>query len=223
MMPRLLFRAWPRCPSLVLGAPSRPLSAVSGPDDYLQHSIVPTMHYQDSLPRLPIPKLEDTMKRYLNAQKPLLDDSQFRRTEALCKNFETGVGKELHAHLLAQDKQNKHTSYISGQGFDRHLYALRYLATARGLNLPELYLDPAYQQMNHNILSTSTLNSPAVSLGGFAPVVPDGFGIAYAVHDDWIGCNVSSYSGRNAREFLHCVQKCLEDIFDALEGKAIKT
>ncbi|XP_032756677.1 carnitine O-palmitoyltransferase 2, mitochondrial [Rattus rattus] len=658
MMPRLLFRAWPRCPSLVLGAPSRPLSAVSGPDDYLQHSIVPTMHYQDSLPRLPIPKLEDTMKRYLSAQKPLLDDSQFRRTEALCKNFETGVGKELHAHLLAQDKQNKHTSYISGpwfdmyltardsvvlnfnpfmafnpdpkseyndqltratnltvsavrflktlragllepevfhlnpsksdtdafkrlirfvppslswygaylvnaypldmsqyfrlfnstriprpnrdelftdskarhllvlrkghfyvfdvldqdgnivnpseiqahlkyilsdsspvpefpvayltsenrdvwaelrqklifdgnketlkkvdsavfclclddfpmkdlihlshtmlhgdgtnrwfdksfnlivaedgtaavhfehawgdgvavlrffnevfrdstqtpaitpqsqpaatnssasvetlsfhlsgtvkagiiaakekfdttvktlsidsiqfqrggkeflkkkqlspdavaqlafqmaflrqygqtvatyescstaafkhgrtetirpasiftkrcseafvrdpskhsvgelqhmmaecskyhgqltkeaamgQGFDRHLYALRYLATARGLNLPELYLDPAYQQMNHNILSTSTLSSPAVSLGGFAPVVPDGFGIAYAVHDDWIGCNVSSYSGRNAREFLHCVQKCLEDIFDALEGKAIKT
>lgn len=112
---------------------------------------------------------------------------------------------------------------LTGQGFDRHLFALRYLATAKGDTLPELYLDPAYQQINHNILSTSTLNSPAVSLGGFAPVVPDGFGIAYAVHDDWIGCNVSSYSGRNAREFLHCVQKCLEDMFDALEGKAIKT
>lgn len=110
-----------------------------------------------------------------------------------------------------------------GQGFDRHLFALRYLAAARGVTLPELYQDPAYQRINHNILSTSTLSSPAVSLGGFAPVVPDGFGIAYAVHDDWIGCNVSSYSGRNAREFLHCVQKCLEDMFDALEGKAIKT
>lgn len=33
----------------------------------------------------------------------------------LCKNFENGIGKELHAHLLAQDKQNKHTSYISGR------------------------------------------------------------------------------------------------------------
>lgn len=51
MMPRLLLSAWPRCPSLVLGAPNRPLSAVSGPAEYLQHSIVPTMHYQDSLPR----------------------------------------------------------------------------------------------------------------------------------------------------------------------------
>lgn len=37
-----------------------------------------------------------------------------RKTEELCKSFENGVGKELHAHLLAQDKQNKHTSYISG-------------------------------------------------------------------------------------------------------------
>uniref|UniRef100_A0A8C2N2Y1 Carnitine O-palmitoyltransferase 2, mitochondrial n=1 Tax=Cricetulus griseus TaxID=10029 RepID=A0A8C2N2Y1_CRIGR len=224
MMPRLLLRAWPRRRAHVLGAPSRPLSTSSGPDnEYLQHSIVPTMHYQDSLPRLPIPKLEDTMRRYLSAQKPLLDDSQFRKTEEFCKSFENGIGKELHEHLLAQDKQNKHTSYISGQGFDRHLFALHHLAVARGVTLPELYLDPAYRQINHNILSTSTLNSPAVSLGGFAPVVPDGFGIAYAVHDDWIGCNVSSYTGRNPGEFLQCVNKCLEDMFDTLEGKAIKT
>ncbi|XP_006879756.1 PREDICTED: carnitine O-palmitoyltransferase 2, mitochondrial [Elephantulus edwardii] len=110
-----------------------------------------------------------------------------------------------------------------GQGFDRHLFALRYLAAARGIPLPELYLDPAYGKINHNILSTSTLSSPAVNIGGFAPVVPDGFGIGYAVHDNWIGCNVSSYTGRNAREFLSCVEKSLDDMFDALEGKRIKT
>ncbi|XP_006934815.1 carnitine O-palmitoyltransferase 2, mitochondrial isoform X5 [Felis catus] len=110
-----------------------------------------------------------------------------------------------------------------GQGFDRHLFALRYLAAAKGIALPELYLDPAYGQINHNILSTSTLNSPAVNIGGFAPVVPDGFGIGYAIHDNWIGCNVSSYPGRNVREFLQCVEKALEDIFDAIEGKCIKT
>lgn len=51
MMPRLLLRIWPRGPALVLGAPSRALSAGSGSAEYLQHSIVPTMHYQDSLPR----------------------------------------------------------------------------------------------------------------------------------------------------------------------------
>uniref|UniRef100_A0A2K5SIR7 Carnitine O-palmitoyltransferase 2, mitochondrial n=1 Tax=Cebus imitator TaxID=2715852 RepID=A0A2K5SIR7_CEBIM len=223
MVPRLLLRAWPRCPAVGPGAPSRRLSAASEPDQYLQRSIVPTMHYQDSLPRLPIPKLEDTIRRYLNALKPLLDDGQFRKTEQFCKSFENGIGKELHKQLVAQDKQNKHTSYISGQGFDRHLFVLRYLAAAKGIILPEFYLDPAYEQINHNVLSTSTLSSPAVNLGGFAPVVSDGFGIGYAVHDNWIGCNVSSYPGRNAREFLQCVEKALEDIFDALEGKSIKS
>ncbi|AWP11502.1 putative carnitine O-palmitoyltransferase 2 mitochondrial [Scophthalmus maximus] len=108
-----------------------------------------------------------------------------------------------------------------GQGFDRHLFALRYLANSKDQPLPGLYADPAYAAINHNILSTSTLTSPAVNLGGFAPVVPDGFGVGYGVHDDWIGCNVSSYPARNVHEFLQCVHKSLEDIFTVLEGKPL--
>ncbi|KAL1270007.1 hypothetical protein QQF64_032296 [Cirrhinus molitorella] len=108
-----------------------------------------------------------------------------------------------------------------GQGFDRHLFAMRYLANSKGMALPSLYQDPAYAAINHNILSTSTLTSPAVSLGGFAPVVPDGFGVGYGVHDEWIGCNVSSYPARNVHEFLKCVHKSLEDIFTVLDGKPI--
>ncbi|XP_069378643.1 carnitine O-palmitoyltransferase 2, mitochondrial [Paralichthys olivaceus] len=108
-----------------------------------------------------------------------------------------------------------------GQGFDRHLFAMRCLAKSKGHALPGLYTDPAYAAINHNILSTSTLTSPAVNLGGFAPVVPDGFGIGYGVHDDWIGCNVSSYPARNVHEFLQCVHKSLEDIFTVLDGKPL--
>ncbi|XP_034736316.1 carnitine O-palmitoyltransferase 2, mitochondrial [Etheostoma cragini] len=108
-----------------------------------------------------------------------------------------------------------------GQGFDRHLFALRYLAHSKNQALHSLYTDPAYAAINHNILSTSTLTSPAVNLGGFAPVVPDGFGVGYGVHDDWIGCNVSSYPARNVHEFLQCVHKSLEDIFTVLEGKKL--
>ena len=64
-----------------------------------------------------------------------------------------------------------------GQGFDRHLFGLKNLATKKGGELPEIFCDPAYALINHNILSTSTLSSPAVLLGGFAPVVQDGYGI----------------------------------------------
>ncbi|XP_053103148.1 carnitine O-palmitoyltransferase 2, mitochondrial isoform X2 [Hemicordylus capensis] len=108
-----------------------------------------------------------------------------------------------------------------GQGFDRHLFSLRHFAESQGTPLPALYQDQAYVQINHNILSTSTLSSPAVHMGGFAPVVPNGFGIAYAVHDDCIGCNASAYPARNVQEFLQCVHKSLEDIFNVLEGKQV--
>ncbi|MGH0190054.1 UNVERIFIED_CONTAM: hypothetical protein FKN15_041970 [Acipenser sinensis] len=75
-----------------------------------------------------------------------------------------------------------------GQGFDRQLFAMRYLANSKGKALPAFYQDPAYTAINHNTLSTSTLTSPAVNLGGFAPVVPDSFGVGYGIHDHWILC-----------------------------------
>lgn len=110
-----------------------------------------------------------------------------------------------------------------GQGFDRHLLALRYLAASESSSLPDFFQDPAYSQINNNILSTSTLTSPAVQLGGFGPVVPDGFGVGYGVHDDLVGCNVTSYPSRDIKQFLQCVNKSLEDIFNILEGKSVKS
>ncbi|KAK6308785.1 hypothetical protein J4Q44_G00202480 [Coregonus suidteri] len=121
--------------------------------EYLHKSIVPTMHYQKSLPRLPVPKLEDTIKRYLAAQRPLLDDDQFSTTEKLARDFENGVGKQLHEELVAQDKQNKHTSYISDWEYNDQLVrathmvasAVRFMKTLRaGLLEPEVFhLNPA--------------------------------------------------------------------------------
>ncbi|CAK6441136.1 unnamed protein product [Pipistrellus nathusii] len=156
-----------------------------------------------------------------------------RPASVFTKRCSEAFVREASKHSAAELKQmmaecSKYHGQLTreaamGQGFDRHLFALRYLAAAQGIALPELYLDPAYGQINHNILSTSTLTSPAVNIGGFAPVVPDGFGVGYAVHDNWIGCNVSSYTSRNAREFLQCVHKALEDMFDAMEGKSVRT
>ncbi|KAM6921207.1 LOW QUALITY PROTEIN: carnitine O-palmitoyltransferase 2, mitochondrial [Xenentodon cancila] len=146
-----------------------------------------------------------------------------------CSKYHGQLTKEA-AMGMCTITMNKIMSYVYvlllldllGQGFDRHLFALRCLAQTGGQALHSLYTDPAYTAINHNILSTSTLTSPAVKLGGFAPVVHDGFGIGYGVHDDWIGCNVSSYPARNVHDFLQCVHKSLEDIFSVLEGKPIR-
>ena len=72
----------------------------SSSSDYLQDSIIPTMHFQRSLPRLPIPKLPDTCNRYLASQEPVLSPEVFAATEKLVREFEKGegVGKEGQPH-----------------------------------------------------------------------------------------------------------------------------
>ena len=69
---------------------------------------------------------------------------------------------------------------LPGQGFDRHLFALRVLAEESERE-PDIFTDSAYRHMNHIIVSTSTLSTDSVLIGGFAPVTPDGYGVGYNV------------------------------------------
>lgn len=108
-----------------------------------------------------------------------------------------------------------------GKGFDRHLFGLKTLAEEEeGGRVPELFTDPNYQKLNHIILSTSTVSSPAILIGGFAPVTPDGFGVGYSMEDSRIGFNVTSYPpARNSPGFIECVTKSLDDMYEVLEGR----
>lgn len=64
-----------------------------------------------------------------------------------------------------------------GQGFDRHMFALKKIAEDNGLPVPEVFNSYEYNFLNKSILSTSTLSAPSVMAGGFGPVVKEGFGI----------------------------------------------
>ena len=50
------------------------------------------MHFQKSLPRLAIPKFEQTIERYLASQKPLLLPAEFEKTKSIAERFLTGEG-----------------------------------------------------------------------------------------------------------------------------------
>lgn len=89
--------------------------------EYIQESIVPTLHFQDSLPRLPIPELVTTCDRYIAALKPITEDTKLQNTIKVVEKFKSEEGKELQAELIAINKRNKHTSYISGPWFDYYL------------------------------------------------------------------------------------------------------
>lgn len=88
---------------------------------FIQRTTVPMHHFQASLPRLPIPKLENTCERYLASLKPLLDDESFQKSSAIVKNFQETVGPQLQSLLQAKDKTQKHTSYISEPWFNMYL------------------------------------------------------------------------------------------------------
>ncbi|XP_017769061.1 PREDICTED: carnitine O-palmitoyltransferase 2, mitochondrial [Nicrophorus vespilloides] len=103
-----------------------------------------------------------------------------------------------------------------GQGFDRHLFALKMFSGKVDLSNANIFEDPAYGLINHNILSTSTLSSPAVLAGGFGPVVRDGLGIGYVIRDNAMGTLATSYPGVNGRDFISCLEKSIEEVVNVL-------
>jgi carnitine O-palmitoyltransferase 2 len=68
----------------------RYLSQNNNDYQFLQRSNMPTYYFQKSLPRLPIPKVEKTLERYLAAQRPILNDEEYKVTEDACKKFIKG-------------------------------------------------------------------------------------------------------------------------------------
>jgi carnitine O-palmitoyltransferase 2 len=88
---------------------------------HLQRSRVPTYHYQPSLPRLPVPDLDKTLDKYLGVVAPLVDAAQLDRTRGIVDDFRRTDGPLLHNALLARDKANKGTSYISEWWYEKYL------------------------------------------------------------------------------------------------------
>ncbi|XP_028032925.1 carnitine O-palmitoyltransferase 1, liver isoform [Bombyx mandarina] len=56
--------------------------------------------FQGSLPRLPLPAVEDTMNRYLLSVRPLLDDDNYKRVEKLAVEFKTKIAVKLQRYLI---------------------------------------------------------------------------------------------------------------------------
>ncbi|KAG5928458.1 hypothetical protein E4U42_000591 [Claviceps africana] len=73
------------------------------------------LRFQDSLPRLPVPTLEETATRYLKSLHPLLSESEYANSKAVVQDFirPGGVGSKLQQKLVArrEDPQIKNWIY----------------------------------------------------------------------------------------------------------------
>ncbi|KAF2154349.1 carnitine O-acetyltransferas-like protein [Myriangium duriaei CBS 260.36] len=62
------------------------------------------LRYEDSLPRLPVPTLEETAKRYLKSVRPLITPKEFETTSKAVSDFVApgAFGEELQKRLVAR-------------------------------------------------------------------------------------------------------------------------
>ena len=72
------------------------------------------LRFEDSLPRLPVPTLEETCKRYLKSVHPLLSQQEFESTKRAVTDFQKpgGQGEVLQKRLLARREDPKHRNWI---------------------------------------------------------------------------------------------------------------
>ncbi|XP_006264918.1 carnitine O-palmitoyltransferase 1, liver isoform isoform X1 [Alligator mississippiensis] len=67
--------------------------------------------FQTSLPRLPVPSIKDTVTRYLESVRPLMNDVEFKRMDGLAKDFAVNLGPRLQWYLKL--KSWWATNYVS--------------------------------------------------------------------------------------------------------------
>lgn len=72
------------------------------------------LRFEESLPRLPVPTLEETAKRYLKSLHPLLSKSEFEHSQKAVAEFVKpgGQGEELQKRLVARREDPKTKNWI---------------------------------------------------------------------------------------------------------------
>lgn len=77
-------------------------------------SIGMMLRFEDSLPKLPIPTLEETSRRYLKSVHALLSKDEYETTEKAVAEFVKpgGVGETLQKRLQARRDDPKHKNWI---------------------------------------------------------------------------------------------------------------
>lgn len=72
------------------------------------------LRFEDSLPHLPVPTLEETSKRYLRSVQPLLNKSEFAATKNAVDAFlkPGSMGEQLQKRLIARRDDPKHKNWL---------------------------------------------------------------------------------------------------------------
>ncbi|KAI1404651.1 acyltransferase ChoActase/COT/CPT [Hypoxylon fuscum] len=102
-------------PKSILMAPAARRSNSSLPQGYVEDKSKGAMlRFQDSLPRLPVPTLEETAARYVKSLHPLLSPAEYAASKKAVDEFikPGGVGQKLQEKLIARRENPKIKNWI---------------------------------------------------------------------------------------------------------------
>ncbi|KAL4968509.1 carnitine O-acetyltransferase CAT2 [Aspergillus stella-maris] len=94
-------------------APRRKASSV--PEGYKEDISKGNMlRFEDSLPRLPVPSLEETGRRYLKSVHAVVSEAEYENTKKAVEEFirPGGAGQKLQERLLARAADPKHKNWL---------------------------------------------------------------------------------------------------------------
>ncbi|KAL4938927.1 hypothetical protein BDV06DRAFT_199888 [Aspergillus oleicola] len=94
-------------------APRRKASSV--PEGYKEDISKGNMlRFEDSLPRLPVPSLEETGRRYLKSVHAVVSEAEYENTKKAVEEFVRpgGAGQKLQERLLARAADPKHKNWL---------------------------------------------------------------------------------------------------------------
>lgn len=103
-----------------------------------------------------------------------------------------------------------------GMGVDRHMLGLRCMIKDGEQSKATMFTDPSYTKSMYFKLSTSNMSPGEYFYGGFGPVVPEGYGVNYAISKDKLKFSISSkrsYIKSNSYKFRAELEKTLKDLF----------
>ncbi|KXN82233.1 Carnitine O-acetyltransferase, mitochondrial [Leucoagaricus sp. SymC.cos] len=138
----------------------------------------------------------------------MLDPNAWRDPLKLKDMFTKAVSRHIQYSSWAAD----------GQGVDRHLFGLKKMLK-EGEDLPEIYKDPAFAKSSHWELSTSQLSSKYFEGWGYGEVVEDGFGLSYAIGDDYVRWTITNLKEKQkGAELRHYLAEAATEVRKMLEA-----
>ncbi|KAJ8515364.1 hypothetical protein ONZ45_g7198 [Pleurotus djamor] len=133
---------------------------------------------------------------------------------------------DVTREALFKDAAKRHNLYgkwaADGEGVDRHMFGLRKLVKAEdGEEMPAVFKDPAFGKTSHWELSTSQLSSPWIDGWGYGEVVPDGFGLSYAIGEDHIRWTITCIkNNQSAKVLKHYLAEAATEVRQMMERAA---